>query len=88
MQRQIDDIMDNFPFVKVLDVMRRLNWQWRRRDTHEPYYPDESELRACARSLLAEVKENSFAGTGGLMASNFGGRLRLAFEAQEWTVEE
>ena len=43
MQEQIDNIMDNFDFSRVLKVMRALNWEWGSCGTeHEP---DEAELR-------------------------------------------
>lgn len=79
MQEQIDDIMDNFDFQKVLKTMRALNWEWGA--CGREHEPDESELRCTARSLLKSIASEPLhtISTGGFWAHNDGERLSLFF---------
>ena len=83
MQEQIDNIMDNFDFSRVLKAMRALNWEWGHCGSeHEP---DEAELRREARRLLKNAWDHSatFA-CGGFWAYFADGVLSLHFTVSDW----
>ena len=64
-QDSIDDIMDNFDFKRVHDVMEAVEWSW-----HYYGVPEESDIRKEARRLLKDVasKKHCIVATGGLEA--------------------
>ena len=83
MQEQIDNIMDNFDFSRVLKTMRALDWEWGSCGTeHEPV---ETELRREARRLLKNAWDHSttFA-CGGFWAYFSDGVLSLHFTVSDW----
>jgi hypothetical protein len=85
MKKQIREIMDNFDFARVHDVMKKLNWRW------VGAVPTKKEIKKQAKSLLRHVSsynEIVCSSTGGLRAENNNGQLRLAFEVTDWAVEE
>ena len=87
MQEQIDNIMDNFDFSRVLKAMRALNWEWGAGGSeHEP---DEAELRREARRLLKNAWDHSatFA-CGGFWAYFSDGILRLHFTVANWCGDD
>ena len=49
----IDDVMDNFDFHKVAQMMEAVNWKW----WGSPDTPTEGELRATARKRLIDAHE-------------------------------
>lgn len=87
MQEQIDNIMDNFDFSRVLKTMRALDWEWGSFGTeHEP---DEAELRREARRLLKFAWAHaSNVACGGFLAYFGDGVLRLHFTVEEFGGDE
>ena len=83
MQEQIDNIMDNFDFSRVLKAMRALNWEWGAGG--KEHEPDETELRSEARLLLKNAWDHSatFA-CGGFWAYFADGVLSLHFTVSDW----
>ena len=81
-QNQIDEIMDNFDFRRVHEMMKAVNWTW------GDDVPEEPELREEARRLLKETirKDLYCCGTGGFMAMNRDGLLSLYWGAS-WECE-
>lgn len=96
LDRQVDEIMDNFDFGKVGASMQVLNWRWhflKSQSDFESRFPTEPELRRTARRLLEDVAKGGdgyFSASGGLYATNVQGVLRLAFEVEghEGVIEE
>ena len=88
MSKQIDEIMDNFDFRKVAEVMEHLGWAW----CGSGYkVPIESEIRSKARELLQDVSRKlpSNVSTGGFRAQSYeDGNLTLEFVLAEWTTED
>lgn len=97
-QKQIDEIMDYFPFEKVHAQMVAEKWKWATMNgTSE--VPDIPTIRQAARERLkAAARKNNegYSSTGGFTARCVGGfdeddgqawlRLELAF-GHEWTCE-
>lgn len=64
---QIDDIMDNFEFDKVHEIMKFLGWTWGM--DPEKRIPEVYELRKKAREYLRYVaKHGGTTGSGGFTA--------------------
>lgn len=85
-QIAINDIMDNFDFHKVHEVMEFLNWTWWGEGTPEIY-----ALKKSARSLLERVctEKLHYCGTGGFMARKHAkGILSLEFNIEQWDTFE
>lgn len=85
---QIEEIMDEFNFHRVHDVMTHLNWRWW--DCGE--VPSVSRMRKVARDLLKEVSKGDSdvvsLATGGFCAYRYYGHtLKLAFEVTQWSPE-
>tara|TARA_R110000868_G_scaffold257103_1_gene514186 strand:- start:241 stop:534 length:294 start_codon:yes stop_codon:yes gene_type:complete len=85
---KIDDIMDNFNFRKVFEYMTETNWEWGN-GNGDMHLPDESELRACARSLLKIVTKDKdetaiFCSSGGFHALRYGDTFALHFSIAHW----
>ena len=96
-QQLIDEILDQFDFQKVKEVMDALNWTWGMGT--ESYVPDISELRKQARELLWDlIRSNSvMIKAGGFVVEKQeaiyrGGRmfkddtLELRFEVTAWNT--
>ncbi len=85
---QLDEIMNNFDFVKVARVMEFLDWKWL--DSTTP--PSKKELMSHARRLLTDVylePHNQWAiKCGGFTAEKSNGLLSLCFTIEEWDVWE
>lgn len=65
LQRKVDDIMLNFDFEKVHDVMDHLDWRWLGDSTP----PSKETLRRAARELLeGACSERTDISTGGFRA--------------------
>lgn len=71
-QELIDEILDNFDFYRVWNVMNLIEWKW----TTSDGVPHQSEIRRSARRLLSDAyicdiehKRNSIISSGGLEAS-------------------
>lgn len=78
--KQIDEIMANFDFQKVLKVMRALDWKWQLKTVTMKM------LRDCALDHLNTVSGEDFyvSTSGGLYAKRDGEYLRLSFEVDSW----
>ncbi len=85
MDSHIEEVMDNFNWIKVRDVMDFLEWKW----FPEEEVPEITRIKKTAQSLLEEVakakREESSIGTGGFTARKFRGEeglpeLSLTFE--------
>ena len=93
-KKEIKGILDNFDFVKVMEVMDFLNWTWVKGDNR--YFPDISDLKKCARSLLVEAvsegekkHKNFFISVGGFEVDFFYTKeevniLQLRFVIEHW----
>lgn len=90
-QEHIDEVMDQFDFVKVVKAMKALDWRWA---TTAGMVPLESELRQQARKLLGLAYEGAIefnvspymTGTGGFEAtySKEYDNLGLKFIVASW----
>lgn len=72
---QIKNIMDNFDFDRVVEIMICVNWRWR------DEIPSTDEIRKTAEGLLKEVVNDKlrFASSGGFTAFKYKGKLDLFF---------
>jgi hypothetical protein len=86
LDEQIDEIMDNFDFRRVHEMMKAVNWTW-----GDDGVPEEPELRTHARQLLREIAHQEFyssSGSGGFEAfkrKDGGEWLELRW-GQSWEV--
>lgn len=84
----IGNIMDNFDFDKVHEVMSLLNWEWA---ATENGVPTKSELRSEARRLLKmAINDKTRVSTGGFEVDyiNEGdGFVELKFVVSQWDSE-
>ncbi len=72
--KEINELLDNFDFIKVHKVMDFMNWGWA--DPNNNYsIPKISDLKNCAEKLLKDVisqglkeKQDWFCATGGFEA--------------------
>ena len=51
-QELIDEVMDNFYFGRVAEVLERLNWNW-----YNVGVPFEADIRIQARKMMNQVPE-------------------------------
>lgn len=88
-QDNIDHIMDNFDFAKVVKTMEALNWQW----SSTNGVPNESEARTFARGLLKQAaarvvskeENHCYIGCGGFVARKYYDEgLELEFVLTSW----
>lgn len=90
MRKEVREILEEFDFIKVNEVMKFLNWTW-----YDGDVPNIAKLILQASELLEEVysevektKEDSFRGTGGFEAKGFYEEneiyLRLSFVLTDW----
>lgn len=82
----IDEILDNFDFERVHNVMVHLDWEW----SSTAGVPGISNLRKRSRELLRDVaysKEYHSVRAGGLEASKEDGELSLKFVLECWDEE-
>lgn len=86
----INEIMDNFDFHRVEDVMHHLHWEWA--DNDSMYVPDETAIRKFARTLICEaIKQHSTIESGGFAAIYYGNDdgtfdIRLDFIVTSWAT--
>lgn len=87
-QSRIDEVMDNFDFDRVHEVMTAIDWQWQDKGV-----PEKSELRATARKLMNDVikmvgeggEVEYLYGSGGFEATAYStGYLNLRFVVADW----
>lgn len=90
MDARIKEIISNFDFQRVHDVMKHLKWKWAFINT-ESGIPSVGDLMIVSQSLLERVSENKddyyFIGTGGLIAEKIGNDFRLSFVLEDWRTE-
>lgn len=96
-QEHIDDVMDQFNFGKVVEVMLALDWRWVDANFG---VPEEGELRKTARYLLSQVYDYTLnegdgddyftIATGGFEASYYPklDKLELKFVVASWDTGE
>jgi hypothetical protein len=83
----IIDIMNNFNFGKVHEVMTALNWQWR-----DIGVPTIEQIQKEAKSLLTDMMEQEYLqvrhwSTGGFNASYEDDTISLKFVVENWYSE-
>jgi hypothetical protein len=88
-QELIDEILDQFDFDKVKQVMDALQWEWSMESGS--HVPDIPEMRKLARRLLKQVAGKSpydyYAATGGFcVEKDADGFLELRFEVTSWNT--
>ena len=86
-QELIDEILDQFDFQKVKEVMDALNWTWALGT--KAHVPDIPELRKKARKLLWDlVRSNSvmIKAGGFVVEKDYEGTLELRFEITAWNT--
>ncbi len=83
---QIENIMQNFKWLRVAKTMKALNWKWAGAKT----CPSVDEMMAHARSLLFDVCKPKITGcrSGGFYASRDNKVLRLEFCAEYMDGDE
>lgn len=86
-QKLIDEVIDNFDFVVVHDVMITLNWNWYRNGKKS--VPSIKELKEEAKFLLEQSIINHISHTcGGLYSSYHDGELGLKFVLESYNTYE
>lgn len=86
-QELIDEILDQFDFQKVKEVMDALNWTWA--IGTESHVPDIPELRKKAREMLWDSirSKDRMIKTGGFVAEKEDDdTLELRFEVTSWNT--
>lgn len=87
-QDLIDEILDQFDFDKVKQVMDALQWEWSMGSGSR--VPEIPEMRKTARRLLKEVVEKppyNYSATGGFhVEKDADGFLELRFEVTAWNT--
>jgi hypothetical protein len=65
---QIEQIMDEFDFDQVRDIMKKVDWKWGHGEDME--VPSGNAIRKCAKTCLIEAAkgEQMSCSTGGFMA--------------------
>ena len=83
---KIFDILENFDFDKVEDVMKYLGWKWYTTVNSDSKVPSKDELRDKAKELLTiAVKEHATVSSGGFSAEyNEDDELSLQFVLTEY----
>ena len=71
-QEQVDNIMDEFEFERVHEMMEAVDWTW-----GDDGVPDVRDIRRAARKRLYALRENSYSVCGGFTAMKDEGVLRL-----------
>ena len=91
-QQLIDEILDQFDFEKVKEVMDALDWKWgmgKWGTGTEALVPDIPELRKQSREMLWDLvhSKNRMIKTGGLVVEKHDdGTLELRFEVTAWNT--
>jgi hypothetical protein len=86
-QELIDEILDQFDFQKVKEVMDALNWTWA--IGTEALVPDIPELRKQAREILWDLvrSKGRMIKAGGLVVEKVDDdTLELRFEVSSWNT--
>jgi hypothetical protein len=92
-QENIDNIMDNFDFSRVIKTMKALDWTWANMHAADGT-PTESEVRTFARNLLksaaarvvSKEENHCYHACGGFVARKYyDGGLELEFVVTSWS---
>ena len=88
-EKRLDDIMDNFDFYRVHNVMKALNWHWISAKAKNGV-PTVQEIKALAADILWELvnSDDERIATGGLEASKDFSDLKNPFIELKFVVEE
>mgnify|MGYP000430049192 CR=1 FL=1 len=89
--KQIEYILNNFDFDKVLKTMTFLDWKWHSVDL--PSVPSIIQMKETARCLLSDLsnhddKDTWMIGTGGFTAIKAYGHLNLFFNVAEMSWDQ
>jgi len=89
-EKLLDEIMENFDFKKVHNVMEFLDWKWASSTTADAV-PSIDEIKDEAARLLWDVvndPENEVIATGGLRVTKDFSDYRHPFISLEFVLEE
>lgn len=67
-EKLIDEVLDEFDFDRVHEVMKLLNWQWQTACANKREIPSHYRLITSARNSLRNSVKNGFYATGGFAA--------------------
>jgi hypothetical protein len=89
LDEQIDTIMDEFDFDRVLEIMAACNWGWSTGEGDETEIPSGNEIRKTARRMLKQTVEekHSLMSSGGFTVMKIRGRLYLFFGVDSTSIE-
>ena len=98
-KEMMDEILDNFDFVKCHDVMSKIGWTW----FLEPSAPSIERIKESARNRMMDAikvckdgeshKSSYFSSSGGLKATTWKNRyghiegIRLEFVLTDWDAD-
>ena len=74
-QEQIDNILDEFNFERIHDMMEAVGWTWG--SPPEAFVPEVGDLRKAARKHLQSLRTTGLSASGGFTALNDDGVLNL-----------
>lgn len=82
-KKHIKYILDNFDFVKVNDIMKKLDWCWFGTDG----VPTIDILKRQASDMLNDIYDSDYttSSTGGFEATKFEDHLELKFIISDWS---
>lgn len=91
-ENQINEIIENFDWLRVHNHMTHTNWTWASARTPSgPTVPSFPKLISHATKLLQAVAESpekiTWTASGGFFALKFNGILRLHFEITSWGAD-
>ena len=80
----VEEILENFDWLKVHKTMVALDWHWIETDGVPGVYQMIQQAKRQLRNA-AGLAEGDFSSSGGFVAYNLGdGQLRLTFEVTSW----
>ena len=82
-KQQIKDILEEFDFEHVHDVMVALDWHYTDYLENKSHIPDIRELKNTAKECLKHAVKHQSSETGGFLAVHSGGVLNLYFVLEE-----
>lgn len=80
---RVEEIMTNFDFKNVYDVMKHLNWKWSMGNGRHKV-PNLQEIQDEARGMLVDAVNGCPYSTGGFEVSFSEGLLTLKFVLEEY----
>lgn len=82
-QIKTEEIMKNFDFKKVHQIITFLDWKWY--IDGEDRIPSIPELKSQARKMIEDAFDGICYSTGGFETENYKGLLTLKFCLEEWS---